>query len=65
MSEPQKPTGLPRSDEWVRWLDLLVEDVNGRPQKVLAVGVTLQLESGENVPMGLVQNGYRQAWRRA
>lgn len=65
MCEPRKPTGLPRSDSWSEWLDLAVADESGKPQKVLAVGITLLLDNGENVPIGLVQNGYRQVWKPA
>jgi hypothetical protein len=62
MNTPIRPAGVPR-DDGAEWLDLLVADSEGNPQRVMAIGVTVMLQNGEHVPAGLVRNGYRQAWR--
>jgi hypothetical protein len=49
----------------VEWLDLLVADNDGNPHRVMAIGTTVLLDNGDHVPVGLIRNGYRQAWRPA
>ena len=64
MTDIQRPRNLP-SGEGVEWLDLLVADNDGNPHRVMAIGTTVLLDNGDHVPVGLIRNGYRQAWRPA
>lgn len=62
MNTPIRPVTLPTGDG-AEWLDLIVADEDGNPQRVVAIGMSIMLANGEHVPAGLVRNGYRQAWR--
>lgn len=64
MNTQLRPASLP-AGEGAEWLDLIVADSEGKPQRVMGIGTTLLLDNGEHVAVGLVRNGYRQAWRPA
>lgn len=53
------------SNDGPEWLDLVVADSEGNPQRVRAIGVSIMLQNGEHVPVGLVRNGHRKAWKPA
>lgn len=62
---PNAPQGLPATDIDSAWLALIVEDSEGKPQRVMGIGTTAFLENGETVPVGLIRNGFRKVWRPA
>lgn len=64
MTDILKTQNLPSGDG-VEWLDLVVADSEGKPQRVMAIGVSIMLQNGEHVPVGLVRNGHRKAWKPA